>query len=198
MYEKRQWVWSILLLAVSLGFHHAMILPTVAFAACLVVKNPRIYLIFWVLCLFVSLLRINFFQELLARFINEHGAEYLLGSLGAEGYVKENVMGGFRIDFVLYSIIPMVIGLIALESKKIESKKYVFLLNLYTLTNAVWLLCIYSDFTNRIAYLSWMLYPIVLIYPFLNEEWEGQKYKLFQWAVYGHLAFNLFMELIYW
>ena len=56
----------------------------------------------------------------------------------------------------------------------------------------------YSDYTNRIAYLSWFMYPIVLIYPFLNEEWEGPKYKIFQWVVYGHLAFNLVMVFIYW
>lgn len=56
----------------------------------------------------------------------------------------------------------------------------------------------YSDYTNRIAYLSWFMYPIVLIYPFLNEEWEGPQYKYFQWVAYGHMAFNLFMAFIYW
>ena len=114
------------------------------------------------------------------------------------GYVKEDFLGGFRIDFVLYSAVPIVLGLIAIEKKFIVSEKYYFLLNLYTLVNALWLLCMYSDFTNRIAYLSWLLLPIVLIYPILNEEWEGAKYKLFQWVAYIHLAFNLFMVLIYW
>ena len=195
LYERRQWVWVVILLLVSYGFHHAMIMPIVAFVACLVVKNPKVYLIFWVVCFFISLFHITFFQELMANFIDEQGAGYLLGD---GGYVKADFLGGFRIDFILYSVIPIIVGIIAVEQKKIQSDTYLFLLNLYTLTNAVWLLCMYADFTNRIAYLSWMLFPIVLIYPFLNEEWEGPRYKIFQWVVYGHLVFNLFMAFIYW
>ncbi len=195
LYERRQWIWVVILMLVSYGFHHAMILPIVAFVACLVVRNPKIYLAFWVVCFFIAMFHITFFQELLANYTDEHGAGYLLGD---GGHVKSSILGGFRIDFILYSVVPMVIGLIAIERKKIESQNYIFLLNLYTLINAVWLLCMYADFTNRISYLSWMLFPIVLIYPFLNEEWEGPKYKIFQWVVYGHLLFNLFMEFIYW
>ena len=195
LYERRRWIGVIILLLISLGFHHAMILPLVAFVACVVVKNPRIYQVFWVVCFFVALFHITFFQELMAIFIDEQGAGYLLGE---GGHVRTDLFGGFRIDFILYSVVPIVVGLIAIEKKRIESERYIFLLNLYTLINAVWLLCMYADFTNRIAYLSWMLFPIVLIYPFLNEDWEGPKYKVFQWVVYGHLVFNLFMVFIYW
>ena len=194
LYERKEWVWMILFMILSYGMHHAMVLPLAAFLVCVFVKNPKLYLGFWVVCFTLSLFRVTFFQELMAGLVNEHGAEYLLG---AGGYVKD-IFGGFRIDFVLYSIIPMVVGLIAIEKKQIQSERYEFVLNLYTLTNAIWLLCMYSDYTNRIAYLSWFLYPVVLIYPFLNEEWEGQKYKVFQWVVYGHLVFNLIMVFIYW
>lgn len=195
LYERRRWVWVILLMLCSYGFHHAMILPIVGFVACLVVKNPKVYLGFWVVCFFISLFHITFFQQMFASLITEHGAEYLLG---VGGYVKSDFFGGFRIDFILYSIVPMVVGLIAIEKKQIESERYVFLLNFYTLINALWLLCMYSDFTNRIAYLSWMLMPIVIIYPILNEDWEGPKYKIFQWVAYGHLIFNLVMAFVYW
>lgn len=195
LYERRHWFWMILFMLLAWGMHHAMIVPIVAFVACQIVREPKVYMAFWVVCFFLSLFHVTFFQELFASFTDEKGAEYLMGS---GGHVRSDLFGGFRIDFVLYSIVPMVVGLIAIEKKKIESQKYNFLLNLYTLTNAVWLLCMYSDYTNRIAYLSWFLYPIVLIYPFLNEEWEGNKYKTFQWVVYGHLAFNLVMVFIYW
>ena len=193
-YQKREWFMVVLFALLSLGFHYSMMVPIAAFLVCLFVKNPRVFLGIWVASFFLSLFHVTFFQELFATIMNEHGAEYLLGG---GGYVKE-IFGGFRIDFVLYSIVPMVVGVIAIEKKKIESESYVFLLNLYTLINAVWLLCMYSDYTNRIAYLSWMLYPIVLIYPFLNEEWEGPKYKIFQWVAFGHLVFNLVMVFIYW
>lgn len=195
LYERRQWVWVVILMLLSMGCHHAMILPLAAFIGCLIVKNPKIFLGLWVVCFFISLFHITIFQEIFARLVNEHGAEYLLGAGEA---LAQSALGGFRIDFIVYSVIPIVVGVIAIEKKQIESENYIFLLNLYTLINAVWLLCMYSEFTNRIAYLSWMLYPIVLIYPFLNEEWEGAKYRLFQWVAYLHLVFNLFMEFIYW
>lgn len=194
-YQKRQWVGVVITLLLSFGMHHAMVMPIAAFLICHFVKNPRIFLVFWVVCFFLALFHVTFFQELFASMINEHGAEYLLGKAG---YVRTEIFGGFRIDFVLYSVVPIVVGLIAIEKKHIQSEKYEFILNLYTLTNAIWLLCMYSDYTNRIAYLSWFMYPIVLIYPFLNEEWEGPQYKYFQWVAYGHMAFNLFMAFIYW
>ncbi len=193
-YQRREWLGVVIFALLSLGFHYSMIVPVAAFLVCLIIRNPKIFLIIWVASFFLSLFHITFFQELFATIMNEHGAEYLLGG---GGYVKE-IFGGFRIDFVVYSIIPMIVGVIAVEKKKIESEGYIFLLNLYTLTNAVWLLCMYSDYTNRIAYLSWMFYPVLLIYPFLNEEWEGPKYKIFQWVVFGHLIFNLIMVFIYW
>ena len=195
LYQKRKWLGVVLLMLVSLGIHHAMILPIGAFLVCLVIKNPKLVFAFWVISFFLSLFHVTFFQELLASIVDEQGAGYLLG---AGGHTKVEIFGGFRIDFIIYSVVPIVVGLIAIEKHKIESESYFFLLNLYTIINAVWLLCMYSDFTNRIAYLSWMLFPIVLIYPFLNEEWEGPKYKIFQWVAYGHLVYNLFMVLIYW
>ena len=74
---------------------------------------------------------------------------------------------------------------------------YKDLLNLYLCTNGVWMLCMYANFTNRIAYLSWFLYPIVLIYPFLNEELGPQRYRQFSKVMLCHLAFTLFMAFIY-
>ena len=53
--------------------------------------------------------------------------------------------------------------------------------------------------TNRIAYLSWFLYPIVLIYPFLQEEWEDDnQYRIFSVVMLAHLGFTLFMNIIYY
>ena len=60
------------------------------------------------------------------------------------------------------------------------------------------MLCMYANFTNRIAYLSWFLYPIVLIYPYLNEDWGVNKYKIFSMVVFLHLSFTLFMSVIYY
>ena len=195
MYSKRKWFGVIFFLLLSLGFHHSMELPVAAFVVCLFVKNPKWYFAFWVFCLLMALLHVTFFQVLFSGFTNEHGAEYLLndGQL-----IRNDLLGGFRLDFALYSAVPVYIGWRAVNKKHIVSKNYLFLLNLYVFTNAIWLLCMYAAFTNRISYLSWIMLPIVLIYPFLKEEWGTSQYKAFLWVAFGHLAFTLFMMYIYY
>ena len=69
---------------------------------------------------------------------------------------------------------------------------------MYLMTNAIWMLCMYAEFTNRIAYLSWFQYPVVLIYPFLKEQWGVNQYPLVKKIAYGHLVFTLFMELVFY
>ena len=94
---------------------------------------------------------------------------------------------------------PVIVGWYALVKKKLQvSDLYKKLLSLYLCLNGVWMLCMYAEFTNRIAYLSWFLYPIVLIYPFLNEQWGRDRYKKFGLVMLGHLGFTLFMNVIYY
>ena len=195
LYEKRRWLLTLIFILLSWGFHHSMVLPIVGFVVCMFVKKPKWFFAFWVFCFFMALLHITLFQHLFGGFADEHGAGYLLG----EGEnVRHDILGGFRIDFILYSAAPILIGWIAVYKKRIVSQSYFFLLNLYVLINAIWLLCMYAEFTNRISYLSWLLLPIVLIYPFLNEDWGHNQYKTFQYVALGHLAFTLFMNYIYY
>ena len=194
LYEHRRWLWMVVFLLLSWGFHHSMALPVAAFCVCLFVKNPRWYFLLWALCFIIAALHITYFQELFANIIDEKGSMYLSGD---DGYVRRDILGGFRIDFILYSAVPIIVGWIAVYKRFIRSERFIFLLNLYILTNSIWLLCMYADFTNRIAYLSWLLFPIVLIYPFLKERWGSSQFKTFCWVALGHLGFTLFMNYIY-
>ena len=193
--EKRKWLWTIVFILLSWGFHHSMVLPIAAFVVCLFIKNPKFYFALWGFCFLMALFHITAFQEFFAGFSDEIGAGYLSGS---EEHVRHDLLGGFRIDFISYSAVPILLGWIGVYKKQIVSRNYLFVLNLYTLTNSIWLLCMYANFTNRISYLSWLMLPIVLIYPFLKEEWGGGQYKTFQLVAFGHLAFTLFMQLIYY
>lgn len=195
MYEKRKWLLTLIFILLSWGFHHSMVLPVAAFVVCMFVKNPKWYFVFWAFCFFMALLHITFFQHLFGGFADEQGAGYLLGE---SDNVRRDIFGGFRIDFILYSAAPIIIGWIAIYKKKIVSHSYCFLLNLYVLINAMWLLCMYAAFTNRISYLSWQLLPIVLIYPFLKEDWSSSQYRTFQFVAFAHLAFTLLMKYIYY
>lgn len=180
-------------LFLSLGFHHSMMLPIGAFVLAYFYKNVKVYFFGWVVCLLLAMLHVSYFQTLLAGMADERGADYLMSS-GQDWGGKE----GFRIDFVLYSAMPVLVGYWTVYRKKIISRAYNFLLSIYLVTNGVWMLCMYANFTNRIAYLSWFLYPVVLIYPFLKEDWGWNRYKTLAKVVCLHLLFTLFMNIAYY
>lgn len=180
------------LILLSWGFHHSMQLPVAAFILTLFFKNPKWYFYGWVACFFLSLAHVSYFANLFASMSDESGAGYLAG-----GY-DDGTKGGFRIDFILYSAMPVLVGYWVLFKKRLQvSGLYRDLLNLYLCTNGVWMLCMYANFTNRIAYLSWFLYPVVLVYPFLNEDLGPRRYQLFSKVMMFHLAFTLFMAFVY-
>ena len=185
------------LILVSWGFHHSMIMTGGAFALTLVYKNSKVYFAGWCFCLLIAIAHITFFQELFAGILSDSGdsgANYL--------NAIDNEWGGrtgFRIDFVIYSAMPILVGYWAVYKKNLQlSKIYTCLLNLYMTLNGTWMLCMYANFTNRIAYLSWFLYPIVLIYPYLNENWGPTRYKDFSKVMLAHLGVTLFMMFIYY
>ena len=185
----RDHLWVSIPIAIFTYFqHHSMALVIAAYALTLIIKDSKYYFVGWFLCLLVAALHITYFQFWFASFTDEHGAEYLLTSRNS----------GFRIDFILYSAVPILVGYLMKYKYKVESEMYTSLLNLYLCTNGLWLLCMYSDFTNRISYLSWFIYPIVLLYPFVNIEWSSRQPRYLRYVVYGHLAFTLFMMFVYY
>ena len=104
---------------------------------------------------------------------------------------------GFRWDFLLYSFMPILLGWYVIFKKKVINSTYQLLLGTYIFANAFWIMVIRAEFSNRFAYLSWFLYPIVLAYPLLKFKlWpktQGQKTAMIMFA---HLAFTLIMVFI--
>lgn len=178
---------SIPIALLTYGIHHSMILVIVAYIIVLLFKNPKYYFGIWIVSFIIAALHITWFQHYFAGFTDEHGASYLLSSRNS----------GFRIDFILYSAVPVFIGYFLTFKYKVISRTYNTILNLYLLTNSVWMLCMYSNFTNRIAYLSWFLYPIVLLYPLVNLYWSENQDRYLNYIIFGHLGFTLFMTFVY-
>lgn len=182
-------------LCVSLGFHHSMMAPIVAFVMAYFYRKPKVYLWGWIVCLILAAAHVTYFMSLFSGYTDEQGAGYL-----AAGRLQEGV-SGFRPDFILYSAVPIFVGYNLIKKKYIESDFYNFLWCTYTMTNCVFLLCTYGTFINRIAYLSWLMYPIVLLYPFVNTDWAEHpktSNRYLKYAVYGHLAFTVFMAFVYY
>lgn len=194
---------SIFLIFCSYGFHHSMQVPIAAYVLTLFYKNPKWYFYGWAFCVLMAILHVGFFQNLFMGYTDESGAGYLKGSTSEDVILDQ---GGFRPDFLLYSAMPVLIGYkIVMKEKLKVSKLYSSLLHIYLCTNGIWCLCMYAGFSNRIAYLSWFLYPFVLIYPFLKEDLRNtlflgtrNQYAMFAKVMMYHLYFTLFMELVYY
>lgn len=194
-YRSEKPVLASILAIVSWGFHHSMTPCVLAFFLTWMYANPKIYFLFWLICLVLSAAHITYFQTLFMSYTDAKGATYLdLGNMaGWEGKT------GFRADFVLYSTMPILVGCWAIFKKKIDNLKYNRILSIYMFINGLWLLCMYAGFTNRIAYLSWFMYPIVLVYPLLDTQcnWGVSRFRTVATIALLHLGFTLFMNIIY-
>ena len=190
-YRERKFM-AILFLFLSLGFHHSMIVPVAAYLLAYFVKDRKLFLYGWIACFLIAALGITSFMSFLGSYASEGGARYL--SLNNTNIV----VSGFRPDFIFYSAIPIFLGEYLIRKFQIESEEYDFIWKVYVAANAVFLICTYASYINRIAYLSWLLYPILLIYPFLHCDLGDKQYQYLKYTVYGHLGFTLFMSFIYY
>ena len=77
-------------------------------------------------------------------------------------------MIGFRWDFLLYGSVPILEGIYFVFKRKYNNQFYCILLSTYILTNAFWVLINEVPFSDRFAYLSWFMMPVVIIYPILS------------------------------
>ena len=194
-YRDKKWL-SILLLVASMGFHHSMQVAVVAYIIASFYKgNEKVYFFIWIVCLLLAIAHVQYFQFLFGTMTDDSGARYLLSDYDDAGFGGKT---GFRLDFVLFSAAPVLVGYTAIFIKNIQSESYKFLLNIYLLTSAVWMLCMYAPYTNRIAEISWGIYPIVLIYPFLKEKWGINQYKTLSKVVFYNVMFSFLMVYVYY
>lgn len=186
---------SVIFLLLSWGFHHSMHLPAVAYVLTLVFKDNSVYLYGWLFCLLMAALHISFFQELFIGLTDKDGIRYLDWNPNDDWGGK----AGFRIDFVLYSAMPVLMGFFVKYKYYLKDKLYDIMLNMYLVCNGVWMLCMYAQFTNRIAYLSWFMYPILLVYPcYAIKDDSHPLVSNREIIVLLHLAFTLFMDFVFY
>ncbi len=186
---RDNWKYYVPFLLLSLGFHHSMQISVASFVVCKLYSRTKSYYLLWLFGLFVAAAHITFFQTLFADFTDESGAGYLVTD-------SDSWVTGFRLDFILYSVAPLLIGWWIINKKKIQIPvDYIFALNVYLFMNSIWLMCMYAAYTNRIAALSWIIFPILLLYPFLNIQIRKNQYKCVVCVVMWQLAFTTFMTL---
>lgn len=189
---------SILLLFLAVGMHHSMLVCVLAYIITYFYKKQNVYYYLWIVSLLLAIMHVTYFQNLFGSISpDEKAGSYL--SLDSGMWRT-----GMRYDFVLYSTVPILQSWLHRKHYGIFSDKYTFILNLYILLNSIWMLCMYANFTNRIAALSWGLYPIVIMMPYLEKKDGTEIYgtygsnKAISKVLLYNLLFTLFMEVIYY
>ena len=102
---------------------------------------------------------------------------------------------GFRWDFLIYSAIGVFAGWYYLFKKKLKDINYYRLFNTFLFTNAIWILVIRANFSNRFAYLSWFIMALVVVYPWLKAKFENEQNKKFAYTILGYYLFTYIMNV---
>lgn len=190
-YYKRR-VYSLLFLILAILFHKSMLLPVGAFVLTKFYNKPRAFLYFWVGCLFLSFINIGFVSALLTNFLASENDSYLVylegGTTNTERY-----QSGFRVDFIIYSFVPIFIAGFYVFKLKMNNLFYNRILNTYLFANAIWLLIIRMAFTDRVAFLSWFLIPFLLLFPLLKYQLPIKQKKWVFYTLLGIFSFTSFM-----
>lgn len=208
-------------LLLAFGIHRSISLPIAAFlAASYVIKSPKIAIYFWMVSIGVSLVAggavTNFFMGL---GFDDRMTQYGTG-MGEFGDQFSNT--GFRWDFLAYSAMPVWLAWYVTTKAEKERALYgdtieeaetgitgagriadahsmrVFniLATTYVLANSFWVMVMKAAFSNRFAYLSWFLYPVVLAYAVIRLHiWEDQDKKAGLILVL-HAGFTVIMHLL--
>lgn len=221
--KDKNYIATAVLCFLTMGIHKSTLLPTAAMVAALfVIKKPKIALMFWLVSIPLSLLAggpiSNFFMGM---GFDDRTEAYMSGHNTQYGNFSST---GFRWDFLAYSAMP--VWLIWYVQKQIEKRRSEMAIEktreeeetgvygagiladaesmrvfnvisiVYLLTNAFWVMVIKAAFSNRFAYLSWFIYPLVLAYGVIRLHiWEDQDKKA-GLILLAHAGFTIVMYLL--
>ena len=181
--------------------HSSVIVTIYSFIiACFFIKRTKTAVLVWLwtICIVITLVAGNTLAELGATFIDDDRAISYLSA----GKDLQNMEGfshsGFRWDFLAFSALPIIVGYYVTVTRGVHDRIYQILLNTYIIANAVWIIFIYAQFSNRFAMLSWCIYPYVLIYPYMkfhlwNFNIQNSRALAMLWIMFiftGYMTFK--------
>ena len=191
---------SLFLMFCAINIHRSTALPCFcAISALLFVKDTKWAIYFWIASIFISLIAGNIVTEFFVNLgFDDRMENYANLDESGELMVSENEKSGFRVDFILYSIMPIIMAWYVTMKRNFKDKMYHIIATSYLLANAFWIMVIRSEQSNRFAYLSWFLYPIVIAYPLLRMNiWKNQDRKA-ALILLAYAGFTFFMNFIYY
>lgn len=191
-------LWPAIFAFIALGCHKSVALPIVCALFTYYVRKPKYMYIIWVGSIIVSLAIGGYLSNMLTLLgFDERLAQNLQSGADVEQAWGVEMESRFRWDFLLYSSMPIVLGWYTIFKRKVYNNTYLMLLGTYIYANAFWVILIRSLFSNRFAYLSWFLYPIVLAFPLLTlPVFKKQHSKKTAWILLAHFGFTTVMWLL--
>jgi hypothetical protein len=192
--KKRKLLISLLLAFIAYGCHKSTALPILAMLICLFFKNTKLLIYFWILSIVISLVAGSQVEAFFTSLGFDDRMDIYSSSNSDESLFSST---GFRWDFLLYSAMPILLGWYIISKRGIVNEKYSYLLNVYILCNSFWVMMIRASYSNRFAYLSWFLYPIVLAYPLLSfKVFQDKNNSKVAWILVAHTAFTIIMSFL--
>ena len=192
---KEEKIWTLIWSIFAIGCHKSTALPIATMFFSYYVSKPKYMYITWIGAIVLSLSIGGFIEAFLSSLSYDDRLSDNLQSDSADGIIMEH---RFRWDFLLYSSMPILLGWYTIFKRKLYNKTYLVLLGTYMYANAFWVFAIRAIFSNRIAYLSWFIYPIVLAYPLLNfPVFKKNHAEKTAWILLGHFGFTTVLALIY-
>lgn len=193
--NRKNLIFAIVFSLLAVNIHRSTMLPIMTlFASLYVVKKFKWAYTFWLASIILSLIAGGAIGNFFAALGFDDRVSYITNTAEADQFSHT----GFRWDFLVYSMMPIILGYYVIIKKGIEDKSYNLLLNTYTLANAFWVMIIRASFSNRFAYLSWFMYPVVLAYPLIKLNiWGSNQGKNTAAIMIGHVGFTWFMNTIY-
>ena len=178
---------------VAINCHGSVLLPIVAMLFAYAFKHPKFMFYIWSLSVLSSLIIGQSLSGIFTMLGLDDRMMHYMTLEESEETEAALAAAGFRLDFLLYSFMPILMGWYCIFRRKICDLNYHLLLGTYIYANAVWVILIRIPFSNRFAYLSWFLYAIVLAYPlFKFQLWKNQGRKVAM-IIMVHVSFTFLM-----
>lgn len=195
--NKKQFL-AYLLMFLAMGVHRSSMLPILAsLSSVYAIKNTKTAMRFWIASFGISLVAGPIMEQIFASLGFDDRME-LYTSTDQATMESTFSRTGFRWDFLLYSVFPVIMIWYTTIYRKFNDKTYNIIAITYLLCNAFWLMVIRAAFSNRFAYLSWFIYPLVIAYPLLRMNlWKDQDRRT-AIILFLYSGFEFFMFFIYY
>lgn len=193
---KKRLLPSLIIFSLALLTHISTALVAVAYVTSNLNNKNRYYLVFWFVCLFLSLI-IGRELEIVAMnagvLDNWRSTSYLVGKHANMAAFSRI---GYRWDFVLYSL-PAVIWIWYWVVKRgFQESFFISISNVYLVINGLWLLVNQNWLSDRLAALSWFFHGFLFMYPLLYVEQVKYRRSLILAVIGGNLLFSIIYKVL--